>query len=187
MTGTTLHIPTLQTERLTLRAYQVSDFASFSAFLSSDRAQYVGGPYPDPKMHARSWGNGAGQWVLRGYGSFVLCLSDGTPIGAAGPWNPIGWPEPEFGWTLWSAKHEGKGYITEAMRMLIPWSWDKIGTDTAASYIDAPNAASIAVAKRLGAEFDPVETQKLNQPGSIMHQPDGPDVHVYRHHKGRLS
>ena len=45
MTGTTIHIPTLETERLRLRAPGPADFEAFAAFRGSARARTVGGPY----------------------------------------------------------------------------------------------------------------------------------------------
>lgn len=182
----TVTIPTLQTDRLTLREPRVSDFDLFSAFMLSDRTEYIGGPFDSIKDANRMWGNLAGMWVLRGYGSFVACLKDGTPVGSMGPWHPIIWPEPEVGWTLWSADHEGKGYVTEAMKTIIPWAWDVMGVDGIVSYVDAPNTASAAVAKRLGATFDADATHSLNAPGSLFHDPESSDTHVWRHHKGGL-
>ena len=179
----TYTIPTLQTDRLTLRAPRVEDFDLFKDFALSDRTAFIGGPF-NIKDANRMWGNLAGMWVLRGYGSFVACLKDGTPVGSMGCWHPIIWPEHEFGWTLWSADHEGKGYVTEALRIIMPWAWDVMGVKTAVSYIDEPNLASANVAKSLGAVFDPVATEKLNAPDSMFYDPeDDTQVHVYRHTK----
>lgn len=179
-------IPTLETDRLILRAPLVSDFDIFAAFMETDRTKYIGGSM-DLRGAARIWGNFAGQWVLRGYGSFVACLRDGTPIGGVGLWHPMNWPEPEFGWTLWSPDHEGHGYITEAMRRIMPWAWGVIGTNTAVSFIDAPNAASAGVAQRLGAQIDAETTATLNAAGGLFHDPDGKVVNVWRHQKGALQ
>lgn len=176
-------IPTLETERLVLRPPQLDDFEPFAAFMLTERTEYIGGPY-DLKAANRIWGNLAGMWVLRGYGSFVACLKDGTPVGSMGCWHPMIWPEAEFGWTLWSSEAEGHGYVTEALETIMPWAWDITGFDSFVSYIDAPNIRSANVAKRLGASFDPDATKKLNGPGSLFHDPDDPDgVHVYRHRR----
>lgn len=180
-------IPTIKTERLTLREPRVDDFDRFAAFMLSDRTKHIGGPFDSVKDANRMWGNLAGMWVLRGYGSFVACLQDGTPIGSMGPWHPIIWPEPEFGWTLWSDEYEGNGYVTEAMSTIIPWAWDVMAAESIVSYIDEPNTASAAVAQRLGATLDAQATRALNAPGSLFHDPDSPDTHVWRHRKGALS
>ena len=170
---TTLHIPTLQTTRLTLRAPHMSDVDPFTTFLQSDRAQYVGGgTHRTPYDCIRAFGHMAGLWVLRGYGSFILTLKDGTPIGSAGPWFPKTWPEPEFAWSLWAANHEGQGYATEAMTTLRDWTFATTGLTTLVAYIDPENLASRRVAQRLGGVIDPNATP-----------PDDDPVVIYRFHQ----
>jgi RimJ/RimL family protein N-acetyltransferase len=166
---TTISIPALETARLTLRAPCMGDFDAFAACIASPRARFIGGPSADDKSVWRAFAHMAGLWVLRGYGPFVWCLKDGTPIGSGGPWFPRGLPEPEFGWMLWSRDHEGKGYATEAMQSLIGWSFATLGLSSLVAYIDPANAASVRVAQRLGAVEDPdAET------------PHGGNVLVYR-------
>lgn len=184
---TTYSIPTLETERLTLRPPQISDVDVFTAFMTSERATFVGGP-TDKAYAARSFASFSGQWLLRGYGLFIGTLKSDpeTPLGGFGIFHPLHFEEPEFGWSLYDGANEGKGYVTEAMRTIIPWAWDVIGTDTAQSHIDEGNDASVAVAKALGATFDPITTEKANGPGGEFDSP-GNFVNIYRHHKGALQ
>jgi RimJ/RimL family protein N-acetyltransferase len=166
-----LSIPVLRTERLVLRAPQMSDLPAFTAFLQSDRAVFVGGGAHRTAFDcARSFGHLAGGWVLRGFGPHVWCLADGTPIGHGGPWFPALWPEPELGWCLWDAAHEGQGFATEAMQALLPWAMSLPGLASPVSYIDPGNAASIRLAERLGARLDPGATP-----------PDDDPVLIFRH------
>ena len=187
----TFTIPTLETDRLILRAPQLSDTEHFIAFMTSDRAQYVGGTMMGPQGRrnaGRGFGNLAGQWVLRGYGLFIGALKSDpkTPLGGFGVFHPVTIQEPEFGWTVYDAAFESKGYVTEAMRKIIPWAWDVIGTDTAQSHIDDGNDASVQVAKALGATFDADETERANAPDGEFG--DAPQiVNIYRHHKGALQ
>lgn len=147
--------PTLITDRLILRAPIADDFPAFADFARSPRAGFIGGLTDmDDKALGRAFGNVAGLWLIRGYSAFTACLKDGTPLGFMGPWYPIVWPEPEFGWSLWNGTHERKGYVTEAMRTLLPWTWNTVGLQSCVAYIDPGNAASIAVAKRLGGIRD---------------------------------
>lgn len=185
----TVTIPTLETERLILRAPQLSDAPAFISFLMSERAQFVGGPTPK-SYAARSFASFPGQWVLRGYGYLIGALKSDpeTPLGGFGVFHPVHIKEPEFGWALYDAKHEGKGYVTEAMRRIIPWAWDVIGTDTAQSHIDDGNDSSVAVAKALGATFDAEETERANGPGGEFYDDGtGPRVNIWQHHKGALT
>lgn len=183
----TVEIPTLETERLILRAPTIEDSAAFAAFLKTARSVYVGGPVADTRAATRAFGHVAGLWVLRGVSSFTGCLRDGTPIGFFGPWWPANWPETEFGWSLWDAAHEGQGYVTEAMQTILPWTWEHTGLSTAISVIDQGNSRSIAVAERLGATLDAKATEAANQPGSPFHEPDGDEALVYRHHAPRAT
>ena len=182
-----VHIPTLTTDRLVLRPQRLSDAKPFMDFMMSDRAEFVGGP-SSKRYAARSFASFSGQWVLRGYGLLIGALKSDphTPLGGFGVFHPVHIEEPEFGWTLYDGANEGKGYVTEAMRTIIPWAWDVIGTDTAQSHIDEGNDASVAVARALGATFDAAETERANAPGGDFDDEDGPHVNIWRHHKGAL-
>jgi RimJ/RimL family protein N-acetyltransferase len=169
-----LDLPQLETDRLTRRPPQMGDTKPFSDFLASDRSQYVGGPGIDFRASSRAWGHAAGLWLLRGYGPFTFCLKDGTPIGNGGAWFPATWPEPEFGWLIWSGEHEGKGYAREAMEALIPWTWDTLGLTTCTAFIEPANAASVGLAKRLGGVHD------TNAPDPFDGDEGEAPVHVYR-------
>ena len=190
---TAVTIPTLETERLVLRAPRLSDAEFFVNFMQSDRARFVGGPMKGPsarRMAGRSFGHLAGHWVLRGYGLFIGALKSdpNTPLGGFGVFHPVTVDEPEFGWTLYNGANEGKGYVTEAMRRIIPWAWGVIGTNTAQSHIDEGNDASVTVARALGATFDAAETDRANAPGGDYHTEDGgPRVNIWRHHKGSMT
>lgn len=183
----TVTIPTLETNRLVLRAAGLSDWPVFLAFMESERAKFVGGPVVEGHA-ARSFASFPGQWMLRGYGNFIGALktSPEVPIGGFGVFHPVHIQEPEFGWALYDDADEGKGYVTEAMRTIIPWAWDKIGTDTAQSHIDEGNDASVAVARALGATFDAQETERANAKGGEFGDEDT-QVNIWRHHKGALT
>lgn len=173
----TVRIPVFETERLTLREPRMSDVDAFTAFLQSDRAAFVGGGAHRTSIDcARAFGNMAGQWVLRGYGPLVFTLRDGTPIGSGGPWFPRTWPEPEFGWTLWSGDHEGHGYVTEAMTCLRDWTFANTDLKTLVSYIDPDNHASQRVAQRLGGYHDPDAPP-----------PDSDPIVIYRFDASRVT
>lgn len=162
-------IPTLETERLTLRAPTAEDFPAIAAFYASDRSQFVGGP-----LNAdRAWRQLAaeiGHWTLRGYGRWSVDEKDtGKTVGMIGLWNPEGWPEPEIGWDLFEGS-EGKGYATEAGRAARNYAYDTLGWTTAISLVVEGNAGSAKVAERLGAKLD----------GTFEHQSFGTTL-IYRH------
>lgn len=146
-------IPTLETERLILRAPAAADFDAVAQFYASDRAKFVGGP----ATAAQSWRTLAseiGHWALRGYGRWsVEEASSGKLCGIIGLWNPHGWPEAEIGWDL-MAGFEGNGYATEAALAARSYAYDVLGRDTIISLVAPENNGSRNVAKRMGATFE---------------------------------
>ena len=162
-----LHI---DTPRLTLRLPRMADFPTWEAFAMSKRAEHIGGPH----THSTAWrafAHVAGQWALRGYGSFVFCeKGSDTPLGLTGPWHPADWPEREIGWTVWTPEAEGKGYAFEAALAARDYAYGTLGWDTAVSYIAPANARSIALAERMGCTLDKNAAM-----------PDGDPCLVYRH------
>ncbi len=152
---TTVTIPTLETERLTLRAPQAGDLGNLSAFMASERARFIGGMVTARRDVWRILSNLAGHWLLRGFGMWAIVpRGEKAAIGVAGGWMPATWPEREIGWSLWSAGAEGKGYAFEAATAARAHLYEHMGWSTAVSYIDADNARSIALAERLGCTLD---------------------------------
>ncbi|KGB82345.1 acetyltransferase [Rhodovulum sp. NI22] len=146
-------IPTVETQRLTLRGPTQGDFPAVAAFYASDRSVFVGGP-----MTAEAtWRHLAceiGHWALRGYGRWaVVEKTSGAICGIVGLWDPDGWPEPEIGWDLFDG-FEGRGYATEAALAARGFAYDVLGWTTAISLVKPANTASARVAGRLGARRD---------------------------------
>lgn len=166
--------PVLETARLTLRAPIAADWPAYHAFALTDRARYVRPPDMDSERAWRMFAGMIGHWVLRGWGSFVFARKgEDRPLGMVGPWFPEGWPEREILWMLWDPAAEGQGYVTEAVRASLDHAFGPLGWDTAVSYIDPANAASIRMAERLGARLDAgAPTSRLAE---------SPVLHVYRH------
>ena len=148
--------PVLETDRLTLRAPQGTDWPHWRNFHHSDRARFIGGgPDRQPGDSWRAFGHIIGHWAMRGFGMFVFTFKgDDTPLGLTGPWFPEGWPERELGWTVWSEAAEGRGLVSEAASAARRHAFGTLGWDTAVSYIDPDNTRSIALAERLGATLD---------------------------------
>ncbi|MDW3224518.1 MAG: GNAT family N-acetyltransferase [Paracoccaceae bacterium] len=164
-------IPALETTRLILRGPKPSDAGAFMAFYQSDRSRYVGGPMT-ARQAWNTFGTAFGHWAIRGFGMYIVTLKGSdAPLGIVGHWFPHGWPEKEVGWILFDTASEGQGIAFEAAEACIARAWDVLKWDTIVSYVDAPNAASIALAERLGATRD--ETAQI--PNSEK------DVLVFRH------
>lgn len=147
-------IPTLVTERLILRPWRADDIDAFAEMCAdAELMRYVGGVM-DRIDAWRRMSAYAGQWLLRGYGNWALELRrTGGLVGYSGIFDPAGWPEREINWGLARA-HLGQGYVTEAARRARDFAYDDLKFETITSCIDLENAASIAVARRLGAVLD---------------------------------
>jgi RimJ/RimL family protein N-acetyltransferase len=148
--------PTLETERLILRAHAASDFADLLAM------------WQDPEVtrhitrrastHEEGWARlqrYAGNWALLGYG-FWAVTEKGTgrfagDVGAAHferEMQPGFDGDPEVGWVL-SPAFQGKGYATEAVRAALAWCDRELRT-ALACMIGPANAASLRVAAKCG-------------------------------------
>lgn len=156
MTAPRAAYPVIETERLILRAPDARDLDAWMAFFMGPRSHYIRSVDQVEELGWRAFASVCGHWTLRGYGQFVFAAKDApdATLGAAGPWNPAGWPETEIGWTVWADHAEGKGYAREAAEAGRAYAYDTLGWTTAVSYIDARNARSVRLAERLGATPD---------------------------------
>lgn len=169
-------IMSLTTDRLALRQPTAADWEPAAAFMTSPRAEYVGGS-SDRGAVWRSFAHVVGHWVLRGYGMFVFCeKGDARPLGMVGPFFPESWAEPEIGWSVWSPAHEGKGYAHEAALAARRFAYDRLGWTTAISYIDPSNTRSIRLAERLGATVDPAVAHPFGDAPCTVYRHPGPEA-----------
>jgi RimJ/RimL family protein N-acetyltransferase len=145
--------PILETERLILRAPAAEDFEPWAAFGADEEAtRFVGGLQSRP-VAWRSLCTVAGAWTIRGFSMFsAIEKASGRWIDRMGPWQPEGWPGTEVGWGL-SRDVWGRGYATEGAAACMDYVFDVLGWAEAIHTIEAPNAASQAVARRLGSSI----------------------------------
>ncbi len=150
---TSFTIPTVETDRLILRAPHQDDLPAMTAFFKTERSYMVGGP----KDELGSWDSLAkrlGHWALNGYGLWHLTeKSSGAFVGWAGMIFAPGWDEPELGWTLME-QVEGKGLGFEAAQAARHYAAQHQGLNGVMSYIAHANERSRALAERLGATYE---------------------------------
>ncbi|WP_289040716.1 GNAT family N-acetyltransferase [uncultured Aliiroseovarius sp.] len=168
---------TIETPRLKLRQPEMGDWEAFAAFLGSDRAQFIGGPYARRDAW-RAFAHMVGHWTLRGFGIFVgIEKASSKPFCSAGPWFPEGWPEHEISWSVWTADAEGKGFAYEAALATRDWAYTQLGWPTAVSYVDTDNMRSAALAERMGCVIDPNAARFADDKTVDYDRP----YHVWRH------
>ena len=149
-----MHIPTIETKRLRLRAFTIDDWGPYAEMYADQSfVRYLGGK---PLTEEEVWENLAvilGHWALLGYGIWALeRLGTGELVGRAGLLNLPGWPDIELCWAL-SPRFWGNGYATEAARASISWAFEEVGIRRLISLIHPENRASKAVALRLGEAY----------------------------------
>ena len=161
--------PTLETERLILRPPIIEDLDGWAELASDPEAmRYLGGPGPRAAAW-RSLAGMAGSWALHGFGMFsVLDKASRAWIGRVGPWRPEAWPGAEIGWSLLPSTW-GKGYAHEATVATMDWAIDTLGWTDVIHTIHPDNAASIALARRIGsADRGPGRLPAPNQDREIV-------------------
>jgi RimJ/RimL family protein N-acetyltransferase len=163
-------IPVIETERLKLREWRLSDADPFVRFFADrEFSRFVGGPLDAGKAW-QMMATEAGHWELRGFGMWVVEVKGGPAFaGYCGLWEPGDWPETEIGW-IFSREHHGKGYATEAGRRVRDWAYRELKKTTLVSYIHPENEASKQVAKRLGA-FQEKRMQLRGHPVEVFRHP----------------
>lgn len=170
MTGTVFTIPTLQTDRLALRAPAMRDFDAYADFCASGRASFVGGPY-DRAAAFRSFCALAGDWVLRGYGRWVIA-DKGTDaaLGVTGIYHPDDWPGPEISWSVF-APAEGRSIAHEAALAVRAYAYETLKWTGIISLVMADNDRSLALARRLGCTQDGVFSHAVHGDMPILRHP----------------
>lgn len=140
-------IPTLRTERLTLRPPVIADAPAIAAGLSDFEVVRYLTPIPFPYGEAD-----AVRWLqdLQASGSkrpvFAVEHPEAGVIGAISLVDELGY---------WLAKaFWGRGYATEGARAVLAWHFDDPAAGEVASSAHYDNARSLAVLRRLG--FVPV-------------------------------
>ncbi len=172
--GFSLVAPTIKTERMTLRMPTIEDAEPYIAVLMSERASHIGGPM----SREDAWYDYCAEvasWALRGYGGFTMEDENGTFLGLLIVHHDDGDPEREIGWIL-TEEAEGKGYAYEAALAVRTWAFDTFGWPDLVSYIAPENAASVALAQRLGAVRDDAAPRVPSYPNCLIFRHTNPEV-----------
>lgn len=141
----------LRTERLILRPPRLEDLTPWAAMMADEEvARHIGGVQA-PSLVWRGLMCMAGAWELVGYAMFsVIERSTGRWIGRLGPWKPHGWPGTEIGWAI-VRECWGRGYASEGANVAADWAFEHLGWTEIIHSIAPDNAASQAVARKLGS------------------------------------
>ena len=163
-------IPTLTTDRLTLRPYALADFDRYADLVGSEATRHMGGPHD--RDTAWNWFcHDTASWHLHGHGSLAVTDSaTGEVLGYVGIHHPPGFPEAEMGW-VFHPEARGRGVATEAGAALKAHVLDTAPPASLVSYIDPANAPSLRLAARLGAVRDDAAPTPNGDPTTVWRHP----------------
>ncbi len=164
--------PTIETERLTLRAHRADDLADCAALWGdAEVTRFIGGA---PKPRQDVWFRilrYAGHWALLGSGFWAITdKSNGAFLGEAGFGDfARGIDEidglPELGWALMPSAW-GRGIAREAVTAVCAWGDAHLSAPVTSCIISPDNRASIRVAEICG--FLPVANIIYNDDPTIV-------------------
>ena len=145
--------PRLETDRLILRVPVAADFDGYAQmFADEDNVRHIGGKLARGAAWRRFL-QMPGAWLVQGFAMFsVIDKTSGEWLGQCGPWQPDGWPGTEVGWSFRRSAW-GKGYAREAAVAAVDWAFANLGWSDIIHCIDPDNAASQALAQRLGSRI----------------------------------
>lgn len=151
-------VPVILTERLKLRAHEVSDFEALAAHWSHpDTIRYIGGTARSPhEVWNRNIIRNRGLWDVLGYGYWLVeDRKTGAFVGEVGfadfhrETDPAFWGLPECGWVI-SPDCHGAGYASEAVETIHNWLDAETDEPKCVCIIDKDNHASIRIAQKFG-------------------------------------
>ncbi len=159
MTGMLRSAPTLETERLRLRAWRRDDRTAYFDILQEPAVfRHFG---PEPMGMEECWRRlmaASGGWQLNGFGGWAVeRKSDGRLLGMTAlftAWRdlePQFGEEPEMGWIFASEAH-GKGLASEACRTVLDWAEATLDPTPIWAIIAPANEPSLKLAAKLGFE-----------------------------------
>ena len=149
----TLPTPTLDAERLLLRPFADTDDEDLFALQSdAEVLRYWDSPPWTDRSQVARFMNGCLQMEDEGTGARVALRrkSDGEFVGwcTLNRWNPD-FRSASLGYCLTKAAW-GRGYATEAARVLLQWAFDSLDLNRVQSETDTRNLASAHVLQKLG-------------------------------------
>ena len=156
MTAVTRIIPErLETERLTLRMFEESDWdALLEMFQDPECVRYTIGAPLNRWQTWRALAAYIGHWQLRGYGPYAVVDRSTTAVmGAVGLWFPGEWPELEIKWSL-ARRFWGRGFAAEAAAAVRDMASGHLGWTRLVSVVLPGNERSRAVARRIGGRLE---------------------------------
>ncbi len=148
-------IPTVLTERLTLRDWRAEDIGPYSAMTQHpDMSRHTGGGPMDDEAVWRHAAFQLGHWALRSFGMWIVRdRLSGEFIGRAGLYEELGWPGVEVAWTV-RRDRWGQGLAPEAGMAAVEFAFVHVGVERVISICHPDNIQSRRVMEKVGLTLD---------------------------------
>jgi RimJ/RimL family protein N-acetyltransferase len=154
--------PTLETERLILRAFRPEDLEPLAAIWAKPEVvRFIGG---NPLSREDTWRRSlaaCGQWPYTGFGYWIVELKgDSRVVGQVGfadfkrDMQPSLEGEPELGYVFDPSVH-GQGIAYEGCKAALDWADETLNASSYPAIIGPENVASIRLAEKLGFAREP--------------------------------
>ncbi len=151
-------IPSIKTERLTLRAFSLEDIPAYREEFAKETVQrYLGGILilKDDIKDAQNWlRNINDRLVKKGVVFTWLITLKGNPSESVGRIDLGGFSNKkaaEAAYYIWE-KNWGKGYAAEALQSVVQFGFNKLALERIQAIVDVRNTASARVLGKAGFE-----------------------------------
>lgn len=164
-----MKIPTLNTDRLILRAPNADDYDTYKDFYRDEVASRAyGGPLSD-FLAWKKLAADLGHWHLKGFGMWsVEEKQTGHMVGGCGLVWPEAYPRSELTWWIIPSARR-KGYASEASQSVIQFAYQTLNWDSVETHMNDENHAARNLVLKLGATM----TERASFP-------DGNDRNIYK-------
>ena len=156
--------PTLQTERLTLRRFRLTDVDDVLEFANDEEWQrfLVPLPYPYERVHAEQFVAKSFLKDWKSHPTFAIVLDD-TVIGEINLSINKSHQTAEMGYAI-ARRHWGNGYATETVRAVVDWTFETLCLAKIHAVAIVDNKRSWRVMERIGMTREGVLRSEV--PGS---------------------
>lgn len=163
--------PTLTTERLVLRAFELRDVEPvYAACQDAEILRWTTVPNPYGRKHAEDFVGAISPagWREDTLYNFGVFTKDGELVGSMGLVNisQLHTPQRQAELGFWTAReHRGRGRTTEAARAVATWAFTELGVERLEWLAEVGNEASRAVALKVGFVLEGVQRAKVVNDG----------------------
>jgi RimJ/RimL family protein N-acetyltransferase len=166
-------VPTINTERLTLRSYDSADIAELVPLIGTREvaANLARVPYPYTEQDARNFIASIKETPEEA--RFAIVLSrDKRLVGGIGLRIDPTHPRAELGYWL-GAPYWGQGYATEAARAVLQYGFQTLGVHRIWASVFQGNDVSANVLRKIGMQYEGCLRQHVLKWGRLI------DLHTY--------